>query len=88
MQLTSDHLKYGSLKLLAEITGIRYVQLSGWFNSRRFPSDQNVQKIAQAMRIDEQFVRQAILDRRAERDHLRILNRDLKNFRGGNDVKD
>lgn len=78
MQLSYDHLREGSITLLAELTGVNGVQLSMWFNTARQPNRQSIQRLSQAIGVSEAEVLQAIDERRAAVAASRQINEAIK----------
>ena len=78
MQLSYDHLREGSITLLAELTGFNGVQLSMWFNTARQPNRQSIQRLSQVMGVSEAEIIRAIDDRRAAVAASKRLNEAIK----------
>lgn len=74
VQLDYQHLREGSVTLLAELTGFNSVQLSMWFNTNRQPNRQSIQRLSQTTGVPEADVMRAIDDRRADVAAARKIN--------------
>ncbi len=76
-QLTSNHLRYGSVSLLAKLIGIEISQVSAWFNTDRQISHQNLVKMSNALGISIEEVCAAVGDRRSDRRKSREINQEI-----------
>ncbi|MFQ3618465.1 MAG: helix-turn-helix transcriptional regulator [Cyanobacteriota bacterium] len=76
-KLTAEHLRYGSVSLLAKLIGVEISQVSAWFNSDRQITSQNLSRIANALGVSVLEAESAIGARRSDRRKLKIINQEI-----------